>query len=102
MREYLVRTVAGRDWPAIPRPRLAETLITAGFECEPVAGSNHLRLRCGDAYITFSIEATGWQISVDGHLDDPDVFVGRITEQVSDAVGQPCEWLPVPADQASP
>ena len=95
MSEYLVRTTSGRDWPAIPRDKLAETLTIEGRECQPVDGSNHLRLRCGDADITFTIEAVGWQISVDGHLDDPDGFVERITEQVSEAVGQPCEWIAV-------
>lgn len=95
MSEYLIRTRAGRDWPAFPRSRAAEVLTPADLRCTPVAGPGDFRLRCGDADVAFSGEDVGWQVTVEGYLEDADAFVARVTDQVADAAGEPCEWLRV-------
>jgi hypothetical protein len=88
-----MRTQVGHDWPAFPRSRVAEVLTPTGVECQPVEGWGDLRLRCGDAYVAFSSEDVGWQVAVDGDLENPEVFIARVTEQVAEAAGEPCEWL---------
>jgi hypothetical protein len=91
--EYLIRTQYSDEWPPVHRDGLAKVLIPAGFDCDVVDGWGDLRLRCGEAEVSFSGEEPGWALSVEGDLTEVEAFIARVTEQVSQAVGEPCEWI---------
>lgn len=95
MNEYLIRTAAGHEWPAVHREQAHQVLSPVGFECAAVDGWGDVRLRCGATEVAFSGEDIGWQASFEGPMadDETDRFVAVVTRQVEQAVGEPCEWL---------
>lgn len=95
MTDYLIRTEASQDWPAVHRERLSEVLIPLGFDCQVVDGWGDLRLRCGESVVSFSGEEPGWLVTVEGDLRDTEGFLAQVTAQVTEAVGERCEWLAV-------
>jgi hypothetical protein len=94
--EYLIRTVITHELPAFPDGLLAEILVPAGFGCEQADGWGDFRMRYGPTEIAFSAEDPGWQVTVEGPMPDTDRegLVTTIPEQLGQATGQPCEWLP--------
>jgi hypothetical protein len=93
--DFLIRTTTSHEWPAIPRDRLSDVLVPSGFDCHVVDGWGDLRFRCGEAEVSFSGEEHGWFITVDGNLPDTGNFLATVTRQVTEAAGEPCEWLHV-------
>ncbi len=93
VREFLIRTSGGHDWPAFPRTRTAEVLQPAGWTCEPVDGAGDFRVRAGEAEVAYSGEEVGWHVTVDGDLPRAEEWIDQVTQQVAAASGEPCEWL---------
>ncbi|MBC9956183.1 hypothetical protein [Yimella sp. cx-51] len=93
MTDYLIRTQASHEWPAVHRERLTDVLVPTGYDCQVVDGWGDLHLRCGEAEVSFSGEEPGWLVTVEGDLPDADGFLARVTTQVTEAAGEPCEWL---------
>ena len=97
VREYLIRTTGTHGLPELPKDRLADVLLPAGFFCEPVSGSGGLRIRCGGALVDFSAEPVGWQVTVEGSMSEVECerLVNTLTQQIGYAVGESCEWLQI-------
>ena len=95
MNEYIIRTAAHHEWPALHRDRAVEVLSPAGFECHPEEGWGDVRLRCGNVVVSYSGEEVGWQVSFDGDLLglDTDHFIDAVTRRLETEVGEPCEWV---------
>jgi hypothetical protein len=91
--DFLIRTQEIHGWPAVHRDRMTQVLVPDGFECDVVEGWGDLRLRCGRVDVSFSGEEAGWLVSVEGELEDADGFLTKVTRQVAQAVGEPCEWI---------
>ncbi|MEY2474224.1 MAG: hypothetical protein QOK28_3553 [Actinomycetota bacterium] len=93
MREYLLRTERG-EWPAVHRDRLADVLTPRGFDCAPVPGNGDYRFRLGDAEVSFSGEAEGWHLCIEGTLgqDDETHLLNVVQHQVEAEVSEICEW----------
>ena len=95
--EFMIRTRAGHDWPAVNRDRLTDVLTPVGWNCSVVAGWGDHRLRCGEAEIAFAAEAAGWLLSIDGPMEQEAAqrFVAAVTAQVERELAEPIEWLQI-------
>lgn len=96
MKEYLVRTSGAHDWPSFATD-LAAVFIPPGSDCSPIDGWGDFRMRCGAAEGSFSGEEVGWQVSIEGPMDDAtaSALLSQITERVGDASGEACEWIQI-------
>ncbi len=95
MGEYLIRTQATHEWPAVHRNRMPVVLTPSGYDCAAVSGWGDFRLQCGAAQVTFSGEEAGWHVVVEGELADTQRFMAQVTSQVTQESGEACEWLPL-------
>jgi hypothetical protein len=95
MTEYLIRTMAEHEWPAIHATRLAQVLVPRDTDWSPVQGWGDLRLRRGEVEVSFSGEMVGWQVAFDGPIADADAryFVDVVATQVEAEVDEPVEVL---------
>ncbi len=96
MPEYVIRTLGGA-WPAFHRNRNAEVLMPRDFACEEIDGEDDFRMRYDTIEIAFSSGDAGWHIVIVGTAaaEDVDRLIGAVTNQVADAVGEPCEWIQI-------
>lgn len=93
MREFLIRTAADHGWPALPAERAAEVLRPAGWAVELAPGAGEPGYRIDGATISCSAEEVGWLVTIDGGPLRATDWVDRVTLQVGEAVGEPCEWI---------
>lgn len=93
--DYLIRTVAGQDWPAFRKERWANVLKPAGFGCEPCAGWGDFRMQCGGVEISFTTEPPGWQVEVEGVLEKDlvSLMMDTIANQIGAEIHEACEWI---------
>ena len=96
MKEYLVRTSDAHDWPSFATD-LAAVFVQPGSGCAPIDGWGDFRMRRSAAEVSFSGEEVGWQVSIEGPMDDATVgaLLAQITERVGEASGQACEWIQI-------
>jgi hypothetical protein len=54
-------------------------------------------MRCDATQVAFSAEEPGWQVTFEGPMPETDRerLISAITQQIGQAVGQPCEWLQI-------
>ena len=97
MSEYLIRTASTHQLPALHRGRLADVLVPPGFSCEQASGWGDFRMRCDATQVAFSAEEPGWQVTFEGPMPETDRerLISAITQQIGQAIGQPCEWLQI-------
>ena len=96
VKEYLVRTSDAHEWPVFAAA-LAEVFMPAGFDCTQIEGWGDFRMRCGAAEVSFSGEDVGWQVSIEGPMDDAtaDALLASITARLGEACGEQCEWIQI-------
>jgi len=93
VREFLIRTSAHHGWPAFHRDRMPEVLQPKGWASERVDGPGDFRVRTDGAQVSYSGEEVGWQVVIDGDMSGAEDWIEQVTQQVTAAVGEPCEWL---------
>lgn len=95
MREFLIRTTAGHEWPGFHVSRIADVLVPNGWSAEPFAGDGDFAVRVGEATVSYSGDMPGWQVTICGELDREEEWIAAVTAQVAEAAGEPCEWIDV-------
>jgi hypothetical protein len=93
MREFLIRTVSRKDWPAFHSDLMGTVLVPVNATAQRVDGQGDFCVRFGSAEISYSGEEVGWQVTISGELADADKWVDQVTLQVSVAAGESCEWV---------
>jgi hypothetical protein len=93
MIEFLIRTVASHDWPAVHQTRLTQVLLPADSSWAAADGLGDFCMRLGDTEVSFSGEMVGWQVVFEGSIAEPDAqrTAEVVASQIQDEVGEPVE-----------
>lgn len=95
MREFLIRTSDDHELPSLYVASLEEMLMPPVFGCTRIEGWGDFRMLCGETEISFSAEAPGWQIGIEGSMADGAVsdLVAALVNNIAAAAGEPCESI---------
>jgi hypothetical protein len=93
--DYLIRPDDGHSYLGVATSDQKSVLTPQGWDCEPIAGWGDFRLRVSDAEVSFSLEEPGWQVTIEGPMNEmaADGLVAVIAQQIADATGIPTYWL---------
>ena len=91
--EYLIKATSGEDL-MLPRGSLDQVLAPQSRPSQQVSGWGDYRIALADGQVTFSWEAPGLQVMVEGMPEaDAEGIVTEIAAQIGAATGQPTTWL---------